>query len=72
MKYIAEHNPTYVMLRLEEFRINEFYVGGYGDSLFAGQERTSFESSYDSVFQTAIGPAVDRFILFKRRSAATE
>lgn len=70
MKYLSEHHPTYVMLRVDELRMNEFYVGGYGDSIFAGQERTWFQSRFDSVFQTASGPAVDRFILFKSRSAA--
>jgi hypothetical protein len=67
VKYIAAHNPTYVMLRVDELRTNEFLVGGYGDSIFTHLEQTWFESSYDSVFRTAIGPAVDQFVLFRKR-----
>jgi hypothetical protein len=71
VKYILSHNPTYVMLRVQELRSNEFLVGGYGDSIFAREERKWFESSYDSVFRTTTGPTVDQFVLFKKRPPAT-
>ena len=61
-----------LMILLSYPRIFYSCIGGMEECfiIFAGQERTWFESRFDSVFQTASGPAVDRFILFKSRSAA--
>jgi hypothetical protein len=68
-RFLKDHRPGYVMLRVDELRMNQFIYGGYGDELFTPFERAWFDSAYQSVLRTEVGPRKDWFEILKNVSA---
>jgi len=68
-RYLKDYRPTYVMLRVEELRMNDFIYGGYGDGIFTPDERAWFDAEYQSVLRTDVGPSKDWFEIFRLVSA---
>ena len=66
VRYLKDRLPTYVILRSEEIRNNEFAYGGYGDGLFTSEEKDWFDKEYQRVIQTSRGPEIDRLVVYKR------
>jgi hypothetical protein len=65
-EYIRSRVPAYVVLRSKELENNEFSYGGYGDGVFTSGEKEWFNTRYEQVYRTIIGPEPDHFVIFRK------